>query len=200
MQVLDHLLAGPSAFHDIRGKGCDHPVFKVVRVVRSKQRQFEALRRQHYHVLKLFVVLPASPSDYLSTADVSGQHIPISFRVPVADQVTSNPKRRRLALTAALVAECPAAGQAALNPNADYLAAEHIKTVQDDTADKNKLDTVRKPHGLTETDATDTKELFSISWCQGWHWDIAALRLDLHYGLDMQMRGEFTFKWEPFGK
>merc|ERR1711994_727777 len=79
-------------FEHIKPKGCSQPVFKITKVMRSAQQHFDPFRGEHYHILKLFVVLPKSPMDYISSADVSGRNIAMGYGgEPIAE-------RRRLPL------------------------------------------------------------------------------------------------------
>lgn len=75
--------------------GCTHPVYRITKVMRSAERHFDVLRNEHYHALKVYVVLPESPVDYVASAHVSGRNI----AVPLQDEEAmyyGDSNRRRL--------------------------------------------------------------------------------------------------------
>ena len=88
-KAMDHLMADPVAMNHIQSRGCNHPIYRIINVKRSQDRHFDVLRGEHYHILKLHVVLPSSPMDYMATSHVYKHGIPL----PVHG---SHPPRRLL--------------------------------------------------------------------------------------------------------
>ncbi len=198
--------------------GCVHPVYRITKVLRSTKLHFDALRNEHFHVLRLNVVLPESPSDYMATANVFGDGIkfPInghSFSYG-HDRGHDHGQRRRLTFTADDVLSCPTVtigrGSISVTNNAMHRHTQQtVKSMEDDTAEKAKLDAQKKPKEVPQTVAEIGKKLFDIEWCSGFRLEVMekrggplslGLSLNLHYGLEMEMRGEFIFKWAPFAE
>ena len=108
-KAMDHLMADPVTMSHIRERGCNHPIYRIIKVMRSNERHYDPMRGEHYHILKVHVALPFSPMDYLIEAHVFQHDIPINYH-------ENNPNRRRLpavSITSAEISNCPRGATAA---------------------------------------------------------------------------------------
>ena len=48
-------------------------------MTRSKKSYHDAVRQEHYHILKLYVMLPTSPMDYMPKANVVGNGVGVNL-------------------------------------------------------------------------------------------------------------------------
>merc|ERR1719385_105509 len=78
-KATDYLMADPMNHDQIWHKGCFHPTYQIAKVMRSTELHHEPIRQQHYHILKLHVLLPSSPMAFMARADVRGDDIPVNL-------------------------------------------------------------------------------------------------------------------------
>jgi len=184
----DHLIADPVAFDRIGSKGCAHPVYKITKVMRSNERHFDVLRGEHYHVLRLYVVLPSSPMDYMSSADVSGDNI----YVPLDGGVSTH--RRGLQsgdLSYEINKECPSFKDP---EDVSYEISEKGVKAKRTEGELNQITAELNQKGL-KYEVKNQELMESVHWCREREWKASSVSLQLNYYLTMSIHANFNFKW-----
>eukprot|EP01083_Nonionella_stella_P150461 479345_1 len=78
-QLYDYLVADPTTFEHIQKLGCRNPVYKIIGMghgVQQQAQQRDEVEAVVYRIVTLYVRLPATPMEYISTANIKG-NVPI---------------------------------------------------------------------------------------------------------------------------
>ena len=134
-----------------------------MKVTRSKKTYHDAVRQEHYHILKLYVMLPTSPMDYMPKANVVGNGVGVNLNsgpgvLAHIFDVEPQPEHRRLvgALT-------PSVTKVKWDAITDTLKKQPFFMDVDESSSVTAMARKGMPHDVNEP-LVGQQTLFGVMW------------------------------------